>query len=397
MATLSIGSVGCCVLDILYPDADLSSPAFAECRSRKPGDGGLVPGGLVFADELQRFAGQTPEEIARAVSRGAPVATNLGGPAATAPVHAAQVLAQEGVTAHFYGYRGDDSNGDRLADLLGQTPLDCSGVKVVPGRTPSTVVLSDPAAEGGGERSFINTIGVAARFGAGDVPEDFFRHQITFFGGTALVPSLHRDLGVVLRTARANGSLTVVGPVYDFLNEKRNPNGLWPMGNGQADYEAIDLIICDREEARRLTGCERLPESLRRFVAWGAGAAIITDGASPVHFVARGGSFHRCPPLELPPSAEVARRASTVAETERDTTGCGDNLAGGVLASMARQLARGPEDRIDLRHAVIEGVAAGAAAWFFLGSTWIESEPGEKAAMVEEFRSAYLRQIGEGE
>ena len=395
MSNVSIGSVGCCVLDILYPDADLSSAGRELYCSRTPGDGGLVPGGLVFAEEIERFAGTSAEEIARAVSRGAGTKSNVGGPAATALIHAAQVLGPEAVSAYFYGVRGDDALGEQLAALLDRTPLECSGVRVAPGRTPSTIVLSDPMAAGGGERTFINTIGVAAEFRAVDVAESFFAHPITFFGGTALVPRLHAELGSILRRARAAGSLTVVGPVYDFLNEKRNPDGLWPMGNGQNDYDAVDLVVCDREEARRLTGCDSLSDALARFAQWGASGAVITDGGSPVHFSASGGRFRKCDVSILPPSAEVARRASGIPGTERDTTGCGDNFAGGILVSLARQLSADADRPLDLRTAVIEGVAAGAAAWFFLGSTWMETRRGEKAEMVNEFREAYLRQIGD--
>ena len=89
MGHASIGGVGCCVLDILYPDADFSSPTFERLRSTRPGDGGLQPGGLVFADEIERFSGMTPEQIAAAVGAGTPPTRNVGGPAAAALVHAA--------------------------------------------------------------------------------------------------------------------------------------------------------------------------------------------------------------------------------------------------------------------------------------------------------------------
>jgi sugar/nucleoside kinase (ribokinase family) len=354
-----------------------------------------VVGGLVFADEIERFAGQTAAQIAEAVCAGARPTTNIGGPAAAALIHAAQVLADTQISVSYYGYCGDDSAGTRLRELLARAPLDVSGLGVRRGETPNTIVLSDPlAGDGSGERTFINTIGVATEFSVDDVPAEFYRHTITYFGGTALVPSLHGELGRALRTASGHNCLTVVGTVYDFLNEKRNPDGLWPLG-GRDAYRSIDCIACDSEEARRLTGHADPREAMARFMAWGVKAAVVTDGDSPVHYIARGDTFAPCPFSALPTSEEVERRAPLSSETSRDTTGCGDNFLGGVLSNIARQIAARGDGPIDLRDAVIEGIAAGAAAWFCLGSTHLERRAGEKAAMVADFKAAYLRQIGE--
>jgi len=407
-----ISGVGCALLDILYPDARLDSDGFTKYRSKQPGDGGLVPGQLEFASALERYAGTSIEKVIHEVCSGGGSSSNVGGPAIVALIVAAQLLQSERIPVRYFGVRGDDEIGDTIFDIVSKTALDTRGFSRRHGPSPSTRVLSDPSAAGGqGERTFINDLGVAERFQVKDIPAEFFEYQLSFFGGTGLVPRLHEKLGEALYTARGLGNLTVVATVYDFLNESRAPDQLWPLGDGQRDYPLIDLLITDAEEARRLSG-EAVPESaIRRFLDWGVGAAIITAGAGPIRFGAsdrrENGRFAPIPVTSLPASTEVSRRAPEVDPSSRDTTGCGDNFSGGVLASIASQLAtRGPgaggtltgkpkEDRLDLRSAVIEGIAAGAAAWFQLGGTRIESYPGETRARVAEFSAAYRAQIGE--
>lgn len=400
-----IAGVGCALLDILHTDANISGAAFARYASRSPGDGGLVPGNLVFAEALEAFAGVGIEKIVADVCAGAQPATNLGGPAVVALVHAAQVLAPVGLPVRYFGIGGDDEVGAELSAIVAKTPLVAGDYRRESGPSPNTRVLSDPLANGGaGERTFINTIGVAERFRARSIPAEFFAYDVAFFGGTALVPTLHAELGEALRSSKRRGQLTVVATVYDFLNESRAPNELWPLGDGQRDYPLVDLMICDAEEARRLTGEAKPVDAVRQLLAWGAGAAIVTEGDRPVTLAAAGGgAFVETEVTTLPVSDEVRRLADTVDASQRDTTGCGDNFAGGVVAEITRQLAGGgsagaaggaTRRPVDLTGAVIEGICAGAAAWFQLGGTWVEPAPGAAIARLAPFREAYRRQVG---
>lgn len=402
MQNPGIAGIGCALLDILHPDASIESEAFERYRSRTPGDGGLVPGNLVFASALTEFAKKSVDEIIGEICAGATPESNIGGPAIVALILAAQLLKPQSIPVRYFGVRGTDENGETLGQLVQKTPLISKDYLVRDGSSPSTRVLSDPVAENGaGERTFINEIGVAEGIGPEDIPEIFFHHHVAFFGGTAVLPLIHNQIGVPLRRAQQNGSLTIVATVYDFINESKAPNKLWPLGEGQTDYPAVDLIIADAEEARRLTGKSEPGAAVQRFLSFGAGAAVVTSGANPVWFAVAGERFRPEELRSLPVSSEVRRRAATVDLTTRDTTGCGDNFAGGVLASIASQLASFPcnsagvpDGLVDLGEAVITGIAAGAAAWFQLGGTRFETKPGESLEIVEEFRRAYLSQIG---
>lgn len=396
-----IAGIGCALLDVLYPDADFTSTAFAQVTSRAGGDGGLVPGQLVFAEALEAFAGRDTETIVGDICGPAAPAYNLGGPAIVALVHAAQVLSDStggGSTlpVRYFGLRGDDAFGAMLRDFVAATPLPVDDYRVATGSSPSTRVLSDPrAANGEGERTFINTIGVADRFLVRSIPAEFFAYDVAFFGGTALVPNLHADLGRALHSSRSRGQFTVVATVFDFKNEAAAPEKLWPLGDGQNDYPLIDLLITDAEEARRLSGYAEPEQAVRQFLAWGAGSAIVTSGGEPVTFAAReDGRLAAEEVRTLPVSDEVRRRGAEVDSSQRDTTGCGDNFAGGVIAEIARQRAAAPEQSVRLEPAVIEGICAGAAAWFQLGGTFVEPEAGAAVRRLQPIRTAYLRQIG---
>jgi len=388
-----IAGAGCALLDILHPDARFDGEQFNRFSSRSPGDGGLVPGRLVFADALERFCGLPAQEVVNTICGNHEPTRNLGGPAIVALVLAAQVLAPEGIPVRYFGSRGADRYGEETERIAGRTPLGLEHYRSRPGPSPVTRVLSDPnALDGAGERLFISTLGVAEHYHVRDIPDEFYDHEIVFFGGTALVPRLHEELGTALQAARTRGALTVVGTVYDFINESRAPGALWPLGEGQGAYPLVDLIVTDSEEARRLTGADTPADAVRRFIEWGAGAAVVTCGARPVWFAASGGRFSRVEPTSLPVSAEVRRLAGTVGASARDTTGCGDNFAGGALISLAHQLRRGAAS-FDITDAVALGISAGAAAWFQLGGTFIETRPGEAGARLRTFSAAYSEQI----
>lgn len=389
-----IAGTGCSLMDYLYTDVAFTGPAFTRYQSRTPGDGGLVPGQLVIADDLERFAGADHQEVLSEITGGAGSAsTNLGGPSVVALVHAAQILEDRPGAVEFYGVRGNDSIAANLEEILRKTPLNWDNYRQVPGRTPVTYALSDPGFDGGaGERSFINSIGVAAEFVAADIPDQFYTRAITAFGGTALVPNLHRELHVPVTRAHREGALTVVNTVYDFINQARDPRRPWPLGDSERTYAATDLLLVDAEEARRLSGESDLDKALTFFRSSGVAAAVITRGTEPALAEAGPGRFVPMDRREFPVCEQVSRDLAAGVRPRGDTTGCGDNFVGGVLASLAEQIEAG-ETALDLREAIAWGVAAGGFACFSLGGTYLENTPGEKRNHVAEYHRAYRAQI----
>jgi sugar/nucleoside kinase (ribokinase family) len=403
-------------MDILYPNVDFTSAAFDALRSRSDGDGGLKPGRLVFADDAERFVarrdkgeGRSPRALADALAGltgGLPAAENVGGPSIVALVHAAQMLAGEDVKVEFHGVRGDDALGARLLAMLGRTPVNLASLKHAHGRTPSTLVFSDPRWDGGrGERCFVNDLGVADHCTVADLGPDFLSADIVAMGGTGLVPPLHDALPELLSAARSRGALTVVNTVFDFRNERRDPRGPWPLGPPQdggkpgplASYQNCDLLVMDRDEALRLSGESSLSSAEKFFQHSGVGAYLITRGGESVLAWSGGGRFHPVARREIPVSERALRDLTAqkaAGGRSGDTTGCGDAFAGGVLASLAAQLLAGRR-ALDLAEAAGWGVAGGAATLFTLGGTYYEGRAGERRSIVESFHRDWLRQVRE--
>jgi len=377
-----IAGTGCSLLDIIYAEVDFASPEFAGFRSRRPGDGGLEPGKLVFTEDFERFAGlPCLEALGRITGGRAPHATNIGGPGVVALINAVQLLDPEKFAVRFVGSIGADDLGTQLRRQLARTPLNTTDYRNKPGITPFTYVLSDPGHGGGGERTFVNNIGTAWSLSPEDLDEGFFRADLVAFGGTALVPPVHDALDTLLPRARRAGAFTVVNTVYDFRNQRRDPVGPWPLGASHQGYAATDLLIADREEALRLSGQATVAAALSWFLARGVGAAVATEGIRDIEVAVGSSRYAPLKSSSFPVSRSVVRELEAHPERRGDTTGCGDNFAGGVIASLARQLESG-RARLDLQEAVAWGAACGGLACFHMGGVFVETRPGEKRDRV---------------
>ena len=387
MKKVRISGVGCCLMDRIYDHIDFHSEAFRKYWSKKAGDGGLEPGKLTFEEELERFSGESfSSGILPLLTEGRKAdKENVGGPCVVALINAAQLAYRE-CEVSFYGCRGDDGVGEGLLQKLRQTKLDLSHYRTEEGsETASTSVLSDPNyADGHGERTFVNTIGASWHYLPEEVDDSFYESEICVFGGTALVPHIHQGLSTMLKKAKTRGCITIVNTVYDFLSEKENPARRWPMGDSDESYRHIDLLIVDHEEALRLSGCKDIPSSIAFFREKGTGAVIVTNGAQNVWLWADSTLFGKVEQQMMPVSAAVGEALKQ--GRKGDSTGCGDNFAGGVIASIARQ------KTLDLVDACRWGIVSGGFACFYYGGTYIERQEGEKLACLQELYEQYLKQ-----
>jgi sugar/nucleoside kinase (ribokinase family) len=392
---IRVNATGCSLVDNLYGHSDFNTDAYRRLTSRSPGDGGLSTGGLVFSEALAAFAGAGyPEVLEQLTGKAGPDSSNIGGPGVVPILHAAQVRRKPEIRYRFAGVVGRDENGRRFRSLLEKTGFPVSDYTESDLPTPSTDVLSDPTHNGGrGERTFINTIGAAGTYGPDSLPRDFFEAEVLLFGATALVPPLHDELDSLCRRGRESGAFVMVCTVYDFRNQARLRGRPWPLVE---DYGNIDLLITDREEALRISGMENPQGALAWFLKRGCYAAVITQGPDEVLLGTQGKRF-------LPPrrrSMPTCRYADDVVaslKTKRDTTGCGDNFVGGVIDSVAHQMANrgkaGSKDPLDLEEAVISGIAAGSLALTCLGGVYYEKEQGEKLQAMQPYLEAYRRQL----
>jgi sugar/nucleoside kinase (ribokinase family) len=390
-----IHGTGCGLMDFLYPSEDFSGAPFKAALSRREGDGGLTPGKLVFAEDFERFMGKPYEAALADITGGAPPAShNLGGPSVVSLAHAAQILHGQNHEVRFFGVRGNDEAGGLMAAALARLPF--AGVTLLSkmGATARTDVLSDPNYDNGhGERTFINLLGAANQLGPEDLGASFFEAPVVAFGATALVPRLHDGLTELLKKAREKGAVTVVNLVYDYRSETTQPGQKWKLGLRDDAYPHIDILIADRDEALKTSGCSGVEAGIAWFLSRGTGAVVVTEGSRSIRLAAGKGVFA---PLELrtmPVCEEVNRELAAFPQRRGDTTGCGDNFAGGILASMVEQLAATARGRLDLREACILGTVSGGFACFTMGGVFYESRPGEKRQRLEPYLGAYRRQL----
>jgi sugar/nucleoside kinase (ribokinase family) len=394
----SIAGIGCSLMDYIYPKINFSGPEIRPFLSKTAFDGGLIPGGLVFVEDLERFSGRPFGAILEQMTKGEkPEAVNLGGPAIVALINCSQLLESLPIEVKYFGRMGNDTTAERIKDILANMPLQWTGYLQNIGSTPSTYVFSDPEHAGGaGERMFVNNIGIAGAFTAADVPDRFFNSRVLLFGATALLPGLHDSLSGLLLMGKRRGCVNILTTVFDFRNARKNPGSRWPLGDNDGNYKNIDLLITDHDEALHLSAASSIEEALDFFIKMQTPACLITHGPNPVHLYSKGGIFMKIEPTTLPVSTYIRTLLETKDAPLGDTTGCGDNFAGGVLASIAYQLCAMKSPAVDLLTACAWGIASGGFACCYLGGTYVEKNPGEKREKIQAVFNDYRRQIGNG-
>ncbi len=356
----------------------------------------MSPGKLVFTEDLEHFAGKPYKEILEEITSGnAPDSFNIGGPGLVSLIHASQMLEDEESEVRFYGGLGEDETARKIKSLVHQTPLNTDNYKTVSEKpTPFTDVLSDPNYDQGhGERTFVNNIGSAWDYLPEFLNDDFFNSDVVCFGGTALVPVIHRNLTSLLIKARRNDCLTVVNTVYDFYNEKMSPGEKWPLGDSPEALALIDILIMDCEEAVKISGMTSYELAAQYFIKNGVSAFIITNGPKDILAYSNGALFMPCSLIRLPVSERVRNELKAEKIRSGDTTGCGDNFAGGIIASIGKQLRNKKRGELDFTEALALGAASGGQACFYKGGTYLEKSAGEKYHLVKSYYEDYLDQI----
>jgi sugar/nucleoside kinase (ribokinase family) len=387
-----VSGVGCCLVDLLYNGIDFQSETLRPFLSKERGDGGLTPGQLVFQEEFEQYCGLPFISLLDKITGGRVYdKINIGGPSIVSLINAAQLSGNNNCEVRFYGRGGNDGIGQYLLTSLGKTPVVLKDYQLTDSRTPSTVVLSDPTYDNGhGERMFLNSIGAAWDCTPDQLDDDFFDSNIVVFGGTALVPHIHDNLTELLKKAKSRGCFTIVNTVFDFRNEKANPSKKWPIGENDDSYQLIDLLITDQEEAFRLSGRKDATEAIRFFIDQKVSSLIVTNGAKPVTIYSDGRFFKTSDIVYMPVSQMVTEELRI--PHVGDTTGCGDNFVGGVIASVVDQLQQS-KLQPDLKEACCWGIVSGGFTCFYMGGTFFEEYAGEKKKKILPYYESYCKQI----
>ena len=396
LSKIIISGTGCALADLIYNRVSFASPEFQKYTSKQTGDGGLSPGKLVFTEELEKFSGKPyPEILSELVGNRQPDKMNVGGPSLVSVIHTAQMLEGENVEVKFFGTGGNDEYTEQIFRMVRQTSLEISNYRrseLKP--TPTTDVFSDPDYDNGhGERTFVNNIGAAWDFTPELLGDEFFEADIQCFGGTALVPHLHDNLTSLLKRSKQKDSITVVNTVFDFRNQKSNPGKPWPLLDSFEDYRFIDVLIMDCEEAMKISGTASIDEAARFFASTPVSFFIITNGANQLYAKSNGSLFEKTEILQFPVSKMIAAEIKAKPELRGDTTGCGDNFAGGIISSLAIQLKNTAKGTFNLTEAISLGISSGGFCCFTVGGTYPEPFPGEKKQRIQAIQEDYKKQL----
>lgn len=393
---IKINGTGCALADFFYTNVRFESPQFSKYLSRQIGDGGLSPGRLVFTEELEQFSEKPyPELLKEIAGDNTPDSFNIGGPSLVALIHASQLLLASDFQISFYGNAGNDEIAEKIFNLVQKTPLDISNYQKTGNNTTSfTDVFSDSTFDNGhGERTFINNIGAAWDYTQEMLPDGFFDAQIVCFGGTALVPQIHDNLTKLLRKAKEKNCITIVNTVFDFRNEKNSPGKPWPLGDTIESFKLIDVLIMDLEEALKISSGKTIEEAAEYFTQNHVSSFIITNGSNDSIAFSNGKFFRQIPVSKFPVSDIVLAELKDNPYLKGDTTGCGDNFVGGIIASIGWQLGAKEKGSFDLSEAISWGTASGGFSCYYVGGTYFENTFGEKLERVSRFQNEYLKQI----
>ncbi len=211
----------------------------------------------------------------------------LGGPATVGAV----AVVRLGGTASFWGRRGDDPAGERIATLLEEHGVDTAGYRTFPGTSPTCEVFIPPD----GDRYLFPHLGEGMPSEADWIPE-----EAVAAAGAVLIDGRWPEGGLRVAELAAAHNIPVV------LDMDQDQPEIWPIA-ARATH-----VIADEDLATLQGGVETLLDRIQAQGAWGA----VTLGEEGVAF--RGGRVPSFP-------VEVV-----------DSTGAGDVFHGAFALAMAQ-------------------------------------------------------------
>jgi len=189
----------------------------------------------------------------------------IGGCAANTAIDLARLEVSVGIL----GCVGHDSFGQFVIDTLAGQGIDTTHVRRERGIGTSGTLIINVRGE---DRRFIHTIGANAALRAEDIPVELVTQARVFYvGGYLLMPGLRPEpLARLFQAAREAGVRTVLDVVLpDARDHWREIEVLLP---------DVDVFLPNDDEAALLTGLSEPADQAERFLAAGAGAAVITCG-----------------------------------------------------------------------------------------------------------------------
>ncbi len=262
---------------------------------RLAGPGPVVAVGKLVADQLLELSAPLVVGGQQRVVR----TTTAGG----APANVTAGVARRGVPARLAGWAGADPLADGLLAGLAGRGVETAVVRR--GRTPLSTVLVHPD----GERTLLTDRGEGGLQPADVRPEWLADAAVVHLDGYDVLPGRFPD--AVLTAASLAHDDGVPVSVDVAAATRIRDHGADAYIELLAGLQA-DVLFCNAAEAEVLGLTDALP-------GWAPDLVLVHAGARPTRVVTRTGAEHV--PVDPLPSGGL-----------RDTTGCGDAFAAGVLA-----------------------------------------------------------------
>lgn len=257
---------------------------------------------------------------------------NIGGCASNAGMD----LAKVGVNVGVVGCVGQDTLGRFVCETLEAGGIDTRGVRrLVDYGTSATLIVN----VAGQDRRYIHSVGANAAFTAEDIPLDLVRQaKVLYVGGYLLMSKLEpAGLREIFRQARELGVKTVLDVVVPHEGEH------WSAI--EQVLPETDVFLPNRDEAELITGLADPVAQAEKFLAAGAGTAVITCGGDGTVLMTKG--------LRL--------KAGVYPVKYVDGSGSGDAFDAGYIAGLL--------NGADPRQALEWGSALGASCVRAIGTT----------------------------
>jgi len=194
---------------------------------------------------------------------------------------------------------GADALGERIRASLAAEGVDTTGLWRWPGLTDRCIVYVDKA----GENTIVSVVDAARNFdplAVTTVAQEIAADDWVVLQGN-LRPEVTRDC---LALARGRQAIAVL-----------NPSPIYAAND--YDWSLVDLVVLNRGEAIELGGRDDPVDAVRRLIAAGAAAAVLTLGSAGAILVS--------------PMQELQVAAPQVATL--DTVGAGDVFCGALIAA----------------------------------------------------------------
>jgi sugar/nucleoside kinase (ribokinase family) len=378
---MKISAAGGWVLDIMYDVDPNKLNIYKSYLQNDKNQIGIKRGGACLIKDIE--AGYK-KDIKAIISEFADLSTekkNLGGVAIASIINASQLLFDENIECYFYAQIPDDREGNFLYNIIKNTPIEIDKIKIKTGICPKTFIINDNLYLNHSERSFI-TVENAGDFclSLEDLDSDFYKSDLVLISCPHWECKINNSLSNILKRCKNEGALTIVGTAFNpsFVNYK----GKWPLGDSDAVFKYIDILIMDRYEAYSYSGEYDFQNALQFYFNKGIKNIIITDGINPVFYYSDGSLFKKQQGFAKI-AENIIKEKNSGALSIGDTVGCGDNFAGGVIASIALQIKK--QKTLDILDAVKLGNVCGAFATTYYGGVYQEKYLGEKKKKIMKY------------